>query len=101
MKPTYQWFLVIFSFQEMKQQFELSERLEREKKNLEDLNELEMKKMSEEFQQTRSAQFAEQKKLVTLVWWINTSREYFSNLYELYMTLSGNYCTTMRSIYRK
>ena len=56
--------LLVISFQEMKQQFELSERLEREKKNLEDLNGLEMKKLNEGFEQTRSTLIAEQKKLV-------------------------------------
>jgi hypothetical protein len=49
----------------MKQQFELSERLEREKKNLEDLNELEIGKLKNEFEQRRSTQIAEQKNLVT------------------------------------
>lgn len=49
----------------MKQQFELSERLEREKKNLEDLNELEIRKVNEEFEQRRSTQIAENEKLVT------------------------------------
>ena len=49
----------------MKQQFELSERLEREKKNLEDLNELEIGKLKEEFEQRQSTQIAEHKKLVT------------------------------------
>ena len=48
----------------MKQQFELSERLEREKKNLEDLDELEIGKLREEFEQRRSTQIAEHKKLV-------------------------------------
>ena len=62
----------------MKQQFELSERLEREKKNLEDLNELEINKLNEEFQQTRSAQIAEQRKLVTFS--LMNKYEYFSNL---------------------
>lgn len=57
--------LLVISFQEMKQQFELSERLEREKKNLEDLNGLEMKKLNGEFEQTTSTLIAEQKKLVS------------------------------------
>jgi hypothetical protein len=48
----------------MKQQFELSERLEREKKNLEDLDELEIGKLREEFEQRRSTQIAEHKKMV-------------------------------------
>ncbi|CAB4021506.1 Hypothetical predicted protein, partial [Paramuricea clavata] len=52
-----------FKEMEMKQQFELSERLEREKKNLEDLDELEIGKLREEFEQRRSTQIAEHKKL--------------------------------------
>ncbi|XP_028400328.1 centrosomal protein of 164 kDa-like [Dendronephthya gigantea] len=52
-----------FKEMEMKQQFELSERLEREKKNLEDLNELEIEKVKEEFEQCRSTQIAENERL--------------------------------------
>ena len=48
----------------MKQQFELSERLERERKNLEDLNELEIAKLNEEFKQRRSTQITENANLV-------------------------------------
>ena len=50
--------------QEMKQQFELNERLEREKMELQNQQEDDVKKLDEEFQQRRSVQLAEQKKLV-------------------------------------
>lgn len=48
----------------MKQKFELNERLEKEKKNLEDLNELELGKLKEDFEERRSKQIAEHKQLV-------------------------------------
>ena len=48
----------------MKQQFELNERLEREKKDLEDQHEAEITKLKEEFQRLRSTRNADRKKLV-------------------------------------
>ena len=49
----------------MKQQFELNERLEREKKDLQNQHDAEISKLDEEFQQLRATQIADQKKLVT------------------------------------
>lgn len=64
----------------MKQQFELSERLEREKKNLEDLNEVEIGKLNEEFEEHRSILIAEHKKLVTR-YYVGTNIEIRINKY--------------------